>query len=244
MNYKLPTMNFFLDLLFPKKCVGCKKFGGYFCTSCVGNILQTDLVCPKCERLAMGGQTHPICRRKFGLDGLWSLGIYSPREAGQNPLREAIKQLKYGKVTELAETLVDILLEYWVKYQPFVLDQIKFDKGVGWGVSAVPLYWWRDNSRGFNQSELIGQMLSKKLGLAYCDGLKRTRYTKSQVKLKGRERQQNIRGAFSLNSQLSIVNSQILLVDDVWTTGSTLRECCYILKRAGVKKVWALTLAR
>ncbi len=232
-------MNLILDLLFPKKCVGCKKSDTYFCPDCISNILQTDLVCPKCERLAIGGQTHPICRRKYGLDGLWSLGIY------QGSLREAIKQLKYGKVKELAEVLVDILVEYWAKFQPFVLDQIKKDKGVGWAIIPVPLHWWRGNDRGFNQSSLVGQILSEKLGLAYYDGLKRIRHTKSQVKLKGYGRQQNIRNAFVISPNIPISKSpNILLIDDVWTTGSTLRECCYVLKRAGAKKVWALTLAR
>ena len=225
--------------MFPKKCVGCKKMGSYFCQDCVGNISQTDLVCPKCERLAVGGQTHPICKRRFGLDGLWSLGIY------ENPLREAIKQLKYRKVTEIAAVLVDILVEYWTKYQPFILDQIKKDKGEGWAIIPVPLYWWRENDRGFNQSNLIGQELSKKLGLAYSDALKRTRYTKSQVRLKGKDRHQNIKDAFEISPgyKLSPVTC-VLLIDDVWTTGATLRECCYILKRNGAKKVWAITLAR
>lgn len=173
------------------------------------------------------------------MDGLWSLGIY------QNPLREAIKQLKYGGVRGLAETLVDILVEYWAKYQPFVLDQIKKSRGVGWMVIPVPLYWWRGNSRGFNQSSLIGQILSKKLGLGYCEGLKRIRYTKSQVKLKGRERQQNIKDAFEITKPYTLnPRPYVLLIDDVWTTGSTLRECCYVLKRAGAKKIWAITLAR
>lgn len=232
-------MNLILDLLFPKKCVGCKKEGSFFCQNCVSNILQTDLVCPRCEKLAIGGQTHPICQRKFGLDGLWSLGIY------QNPLREAIKQLKYGKVKGLAESLVDILVEYWAKYQPFVVEQIKQNKGVGWGIIPVPLHWWRGNDRGFNQSSLIGQTLSKKLGLTYLDSLKRIRYTKPQVGLKGKDRHQNIRGAFELDPNYTLSpKPYILLIDDVWTTGSTLRECCYILKRAGAKKVWAITLAR
>ena len=232
-------MNLMLDLLFPKRCVGCKKFDSYFCPECVANIGQTELVCPKCERPAVGGETHPICRRRFGLDGLWSLGIY------QNPLREAIKQLKYGKVRGLAESLVDILVEYWVKYQPFILDKIKADRGKGWVVITVPLYWWRENNRGFNQSSLIGQTLSKKLGLAYSDSLKRIRYTKPQVSLKGKDRHQNIRGAFEVSKPYTLNPAPyILLIDDVWTTGSTLRECCYVLKRAGVKKVWAITLAR
>ena len=232
-------MNLILDFLFPKRCVGCKKLDTYFCQDCISNILQTDLVCPRCEKLAVGGQTHPICKRRYGLDGLWSLGIY------QGSLREAIKQLKYGRVRGLTEALVDILIEYWVKYQPFVLDQIKKDQGAGWAIIPIPLHWWRGNDRGFNQSSLIGQILSKKLGLAYCDVLKRIRYTRSQVKLKGSERHQNIKNAFEISKPYTLhPEPYVLLIDDVWTTGSTLRECCYVLKRNGVKKVWAVTLAR
>ena len=228
-----------LDLLFPKKCVGCKKSGGYFCANCVADIKQTDLVCPKCERLAVGGVTHPICKRKFGLDGLWSLGIYN------EPLRSAIQKLKYKGVEELAQILVGITLKYWAEYQPFVLDEIKKSGGKDWQIIPVPLHWFRENSRGFNQAALIGQLLSKKLGLSYYEAIKRTRYTKQQVRLKGKERQQNIRGAFTIDSRFhGNDNVNVLLIDDVWTTGSTLRECCYVLKRAGAKKVWALTLAR
>ncbi|OGE37847.1 hypothetical protein A3B45_02810 [Candidatus Daviesbacteria bacterium RIFCSPLOWO2_01_FULL_39_12] len=201
--------------------------------------MQTDLVCPSCEDLAMGGQTHPICKKRFGLDGLWSLGIY------QDPLRSAIQKLKYKGITELADILIDITLEYWVKYQPFVLDQIKKDQGVDWVVVPVPLYWWRVNSRGFNQSSLIGQSLSKKLGLDYSEALKRTRYTKSQVKLKEKDRRKNIFDAFAISPDYTLhPKPYVLLIDDVWTTGSTLRECCYVLKKNGAKKVWALTLAR
>ncbi|OGE17049.1 hypothetical protein A2769_03150 [Candidatus Daviesbacteria bacterium RIFCSPHIGHO2_01_FULL_37_27] len=231
-------MNFILDLLFPKKCVGCGNFDSYFCTDCVSNIMQTDLVCPKCEKPAVGGQTHPICRRHFGLNGLWSLGIY------EDPLKKAIQKLKYKRVKELSEVLVDVLIEYWAKYQPFVFDQIKKDKGEGWVVVPVPLHWWRQNQRGFNQSGEIGKLLAKKLGLEYSEALKRIRPTNSQVKLKGIERRENIRNAFSLNTKYLIHNTNVLLIDDVWTTGSTLRECCYVLKRNGAKKVWALTLAR
>jgi len=201
--------------------------------------MQADLVCPKCERLAIGGQVHPICKRKYGLDGLWSLGIY------QDQLKSSIQSLKYKKVRGLAEVLVNILVEYWAKYQPFVLDQIKKNRGVGWAIVPAPLHWWRSNERGFNQAALVGQLLAQKLGLNYCDALKRTRYTKPQVRLKGRERHHNIRNAFVISKPYTLNPSPyVLLIDDVWTTGSTLRECCYVLKRNGAKKVWALTLAR
>lgn len=244
-------MSLILDLLFPKQCVGCGKFDTYFCQSCVGNILQTDLVCPVCEKLAVGGQTHPICRKRYGLDGLWSLGIY------QDPLRKAIQSLKYRRVKDLAEVLINIIIEYWAKFQPFVFDQIKISRGLGWAVVPVPLHFWRANNRGFNQSSLTGQLLAKELGLTYCGGLKRIRYTKSQVKLKGFDRHQNIKNAFAIDPSVvslpqddksrsknhtQLVNC--LLIDDVWTTGSTMRECAYILKKAGAKKVWGLTLAR
>lgn len=243
-------MNLILDILFPKKCIGCKKEGSYFCQDCVSNILQTYLVCPQCQDLAIGGQTHPLCKRKYGLDGLWSLGLY------QGSLRRVIQKLKYEPflVKEFAPVLVDIMLEYWAKYQPFVLDQIKRDRGQGWVVMSVPLHWYRENKRGFNQSAEIGQLLSKKLGLGYCDGLKRVRYTKPQVRLKRIDRWENIKGAFAvakplerkLASSAYLLNHgpYVLLVDDVWTTGSTLKECCFVLKKAGAKKVWAVTLAR
>ncbi len=232
-------MNFILDLLFPKKCVGCGKLDTYFCKDCISNILQKDLICPECERAALGGQTHSFCRKRYGLDGLWSLGIY------RGSLQEAIKKLKYGRVSDIAKYLADIIFEYWVKYEPLILEQIDENKKAKWTIIPVPLHWIRDNSRGFNQSAVIGQILSKKLGLAYCDGLKRIRFTKPQVKLKGYDRHDNIRGAFEISKPYILTPiPYILLIDDVWTTGSTLRECAYILKKNGAKLVWAITLAR
>lgn len=233
--------NWILDILFPKKCIGCGKLGSYICGDCVSGILQTDLVCPRCERLAVGGQTHPICQRRFGLDGLWSLAIY------KNPLKKVVQKLKYepALVKDYALVLVNILIEYWVKHRPYLLDLIKKDHGKGWAVIPVPLHWYKENNRGFNQSALTGQLLSKNLGLDYFEGLKRIRSTKSQVKLKGKDRYQNISGAFALSPNILISQyPSILLIDDVWTTGSTLRECCYVLKRSGAKKVWAVTIAR
>ncbi len=231
-------MNLLLDVLFPKRCVGCSKNGTYFCSDCINKITQTDLVCPKCEKLAVGGVTHPICRRRYGLDGLWSLGEY------KDPLRAVIQKLKYKYIEEVSKVLVDILVEYWARYQPFVLDEIKKSQGREWVVTAVPLHWYRENKRNFNQSGLIAKDFAQRLGLKYEPLLKRTKYTKQQVGLKGQDRHQNIRGAFAITNNRELTTNNIILVDDVWTTGSTLRECGYMLKANGAKKVWALTLAR
>ncbi len=226
-----------LDLLFPKFCVGCGKWGTYFCPKCIEDITQGDLICPSCEREAVGGTTHPICRSKWKLDGLWSLGAY------KDPLRKAIQKLKYSYVSELAEVLTDLMISYWARYTPQFFEEIK--EGGEWIIVPVPLHLRRQKQRGFNQSALIGQLLSKKLGLEYVETLKRIHYTKPQVELKSWQRKKNIKNAFSLSEHYTLdLKPSILLIDDVWTTGSTLKECAYILKRGGAQKVWAITLAR
>ena len=227
-----------LDLLFPKTCVGCGKYGGYFCEDCISEIKQTELVCPFCERQALGGVVHRVCERKYGLDGLWSLGIY------EGSLRKAIQKLKYKWVSEIAKELVDITVEYWAKNSPILLDKIKKDQGRSWVVTAVPLHPRRQNWRGFNQSELLARMFASKLGLEYQVMLRRVRNTTPQMKLLSHQRKQNIKNAFEISHKLPFSTYKVLLIDDVWTTGSTLKECCYVLKRAGVESVWALTIAR
>ena len=227
-----------LDLLFPKTCVGCARFGGYFCGECTREIKQSELVCPFCERASLGGVVHKVCERKFGLNGLWSLGVY------EGSLRKAIQKLKYKWVSEVALDLIDITLEYWAKNSPILLDKIKKDQGKSWVVTAVPLHTRRQNWRGFNQSELLAKLFATKLGLKYQVTLKRIRNTTPQMRLLSHERKQNIRNAFELVDREQVMGLNVLLIDDVWTTGSTLKECCYVLKRNGAKIVWALTVAR
>jgi ComF family protein len=231
-------MSFILDLFFPKRCCGCKKTGTYLCSKCKKEILQADLVCPNCERLSIGGSTHPLCKRKYGLDGLWSLGVY------RGTLQKAIKKLKYKFVSSLAEDLIDLMIEYQAVKTPLFIDEIKKDKGIGWVVVPVPLHPKREKWRGFNQAALLGKIFAEKLGLDYQKRLERNRFTKPQVGLESWQRKNNISGAFSLSSNSKLLAPNYLLIDDVWTTGSTLKECCSVLKRNNAKKVLAITLAR
>lgn len=227
-----------LDFLFPRLCVGCGQFGGYFCRQCEEKITQLDLVCPICERPSVGGRTHPLCHKKYGLDGLWSLGAY------QEPLKTAISKLKYQFVSDITPTLVGLLINYWVKFPPLFLDQVKQDFGQNWIIVPIPLHPKRQNFRGFNQSALIGKILSKSLNLGYQEALKRIKNTHPQVDLEAYQRKRNIKDAFSINTKYPIKGVKVLLIDDVWTTGSTLRECGYVLKKSGAGMVWAITLAR
>ncbi len=89
-----------LDLLFPKRCVGCGKFGTYLCQKC---FLKIEFVenpdCPICQRQAIGGKTHPKCFSRWGLDGL----VVATRYRG--PVKAAVRKLKYRWVSDLGETL-------------------------------------------------------------------------------------------------------------------------------------------
>jgi ComF family protein len=114
----------------------------------------------------------------------------------------------------------------------------------------VPLHKRKIRSRGFNQSELLADFLSENLapGMALPvikDALKRKKSTLSQMKIKNyRERRENIRGAFTILKPEEIRRKNILLVDDVATTGATLLECARILKAAGARKISAIVIAR
>ena len=230
-------LNSILDLIFPKYCVGCQKEGSYLCFKCSDSIPQKDLICPECKRLSFGGKTHLQCLTQYGLDGLWSFGAF------EEILKTLIQKLKYKWITEQADVLIDQIVRYLEKNYAVFLDEIRQDQGKGWIVVPVPLHWQRQNWRGFNQSALIAKKLAAALALPYIEALKRTKNTASQTHFDAEKRQQNIQNAFSPNIPISQYPN-ILLIDDVWTTGSTMQECTTVLKKNGAQKVWAITIAR
>lgn len=225
-----------LDLFFPRRCVACGTLGAYLCPRCfsIARIIEHQ-VCPVCERPAVGGATHPRCQSRSSLDGLTSICVY------EGPVKAAIHRLKYRPWTaDLGELLAKIIVKQgdW----RFLAKDREM-----WMAVPVPLHPSRQRERGFNQSEILGRLFAHRLDLKfYPDLLVRVRKTKPQAELKGKEREQNIKEAFKIdpNSQFLIHNSQVLLIDDIWTTGATLKTCGQVLKKAGFGKVWALTLAR
>jgi len=132
------------------------------------------------------------------------------------------------------------------------LEKEYFEKGDAsslnkYVLTPVPLHWRRENWRGFNQSEVLGKLIAQKLGVKFMpDLLIRTKFTKPQVELRGKGRQENIQDAFEVNSHslFAIRHLNILIFDDVWTTGATLKSCGKVLKQARARKVWGMTLAR
>ena len=147
-------------------------------------------------------------------------------------MRRAIHALKYERVTAIAEPLGGVLADYLTQHPlPVTL------------LVPVPLHIERQRERGYNQSVLLAQALSRRLGYAVnTTALVRERHTKPQVGLNEGERRQNLLGAFRCAQRLD--GARVLLIDDVCTTGSTMVECAAALRDAGAETIWGLTLAR
>jgi ComF family protein len=214
-----------LDFIFPKRCVGCGSIGKYFCAVCRTNIrpiAPNEAICPMCGRLALDGITHPRCRTPYSLDGLTSFFHYD------GSVRKAIKAIKYRLVSDLANEFIS-----------FIPD-VDLPKGV---LIPIPLHSSRFRYRGFNQAEVLGSLLRIRMR---TDILRRTRATVPQVEMKDKKKRlANMQNVFSIHhSSFTIHNSSILLFDDVFTTGATMRSAGSMLKHAGAKRVWAVTMAR
>jgi ComF family protein len=160
----------------------------------------------------------------------------------QGGLRELIHMLKYQQVRPAANVLGRMLAEAVTDLEPH------------WGpasvlVVPVPLFARKLRQRGFNQAELIARVALKgiaskdKYALS-ADVLERTRETQSQIGLTRHQRRENLRGAFRVKDRAKIFGREVLLVDDVFATGTTVSECARVLRRAGASRVWVATVAR
>jgi ComF family protein len=221
------------DIIYPKKCLDCKKRGVYICSSCLAKLRNVGLICPVCRKVSIDGKTHVKCTKPRSLDGLVSVWPY------EGVVRRAILALKYGFAKEIAKDFA-----YHIKK---VLDQ-KHSLLLGKHLLIViPLHHYRKNWRGFNQADEIAKILVSEMGWDYVRRvLVRSKIRKPQTELRKEQRTGNIEGVFKLNPKTSPKRSNIgvILFDDVWTTGSTLKEACKVLKMGGFNKVWGLTIAR
>jgi ComF family protein len=163
---------------------------------------------------------------------------YGSYEGG---LRELIHLLKYDQVRPAANVLGRMLAEAISDLQPLFSDQPVL-------VVPVPLYSRRFRQRGFNQAELIARAALKLLSgtslQLRSDLMQRTRETRSQIGLSRHQRRENMRSAFAVAQRLAVEAHEVLLVDDVFTTGTTVSECARVLRRAGASKVYVATVAR
>ena len=220
----------FLDLLFPKVCLGCQKPGTFLCPAFEKKITYTTVfLCPVCEKPSLYGLTHPGCKTNNSLDGMIVLGHYG------GVLRTAIHFLKYKNIQSLAPLLSDLFIKHLPSWHP------SFDL-----ITPIPLHEKRLRVRGYNQAALLAENISLKNKWTYRDKiLIRIKNTISQMSIKDiKERKKNLHNAFILSGQTEINGKIIGLVDDVATSGTTINEAAEVLKQNGAKSVWGIVLAR
>lgn len=223
------------DILFPKFCLGCGAVGSYICYSCSKKIEPFERrVCLFCDKASLNGLTHDRCLQRLNVDGIVSIFKYNPM------MWKIVKNIKYRLAREIFEELVKNIKP---QYMEMIIKMKRiFSKAL---IQPIPLTRKRINARGFNQAVLVSEFLSSVLGLETADYLIRKKDGTPQAELVSRlERYQNIRGVFSLRPGSRIEDKNIILVDDVITSGATINEAARVLKKAGAGKVYAISLAR
>ena len=195
-----------LAILFPQKCLGCKKENEILCSDCLLKISRPDT---------------PYLN-----------GVHIAANYQDLVLKKALWMLKYQGVKQLAKPLAELVKErIWKKLET-----------ENWLVVPVPLSKNKLRHRGYNQAEMIAGELS---GDVRADILFKKFHTKSQVEVKNKEeRLANIVGSFEIKNPETIKGKKIILIDDVFTTGATMREAKKVLKEAGAKKVVGVVVAR
>ncbi|PIS42015.1 MAG: hypothetical protein COT24_05665 [Candidatus Kerfeldbacteria bacterium CG08_land_8_20_14_0_20_40_16] len=229
------AIQFFLDILFPINCLGCSKEGKWICEECLQKIsLYQKPICPWCEKEQPWLQLCKKCRQESGLDFLEVITTY------QNPLLQAfLHNLKYNLAWKMIDDLTPLI-------NNFIKESKQLKKSDKTVFVPIPLYKKRYLARGFNQSELIAKLLSQNLPAIKIEPklLIRIKNTGSQMKLNKKERLVNIKDAFRCPDKTLVKNKRIILIDDVLTTGSTIKEAALTLRKAGSQSIGALVLAK
>jgi ComF family protein len=240
MNFFHKPLSFLSDILYPASCVHCDlaiaSEEGLFCTHCKTNILPLSQ--PSCF----------VCQTPFVSDAATS---HSPsHRCGdcqknpppfskaitpflyEGPMASAICKFKYEKKPHLAKPLTQMICDH--------LAHLNVNC-----VMAVPLFPSRLRSREFNQSLLLAREIGRAISRPFLiDAMVRTRETLPQVGLSKKEREENIKAAFRVIRKDAVTDQKILLVDDVYTTGATLKEGAKMLMASGAKEVVVATLSR
>lgn len=218
-----------IDFFFPRFCPVCGEVDVLLCDKCERDLGLASQICPVCNEESLMGWTHKSCQKNDGLDGLISLFEY-----GDPSVRKVVDSIKYDFNAELVTRL---------------FEKIQIEVGIDFDfVVPVPLHYYRNNWRGFNQAELIGKALCFQIPNARFEKiLLRKVNTVQQVRMANKlERRKNVTGVFDLNFKskcAGLKGKNVLLVDDVFTTGSSMNECCLVLKREGARSVWGFVLA-
>ncbi len=223
-------LNNIWDISFPKQCINCSAWNLYICLNCQQQLrMTTEQRCIVCQLPSQYGFTHEYCQTNDSPDRLMTIFDYRDKLVG--------KIINTTKLALVSELITELSLA--------AVDKIeaKNDEINNFVLCPIPMTRLKKRFRGFNQTELIVKVFAQKLDLPIDPLLAKSRSTKQQKVLNKEQRQKNLQSSFKVLYPESIPRN-VLLIDDVSTTGSTFIEAAKTLKTAGVKNVWCLALAQ
>ena len=233
----------FLELIYPEKNICCicdtydESIGEkYICTRCEQSIKKiVPPCCVKCSKPIDYSSSVNLCPDCLAYEKFFesSKSLYSYNGL----IKKCIYNFKYYNKPYYFRFFGNSLVQYMndINYKDFDF------------ILSVPLHSSKMKIRGYNQSELIAKYISGKLNIPYMDVLKRIKNTNKQSSQTKEDRRKNLKNAFAIKQSkkfTAIINSSVLLVDDIYTTGSTANECAKALIDYGVSKVYVITIAR
>ncbi len=221
-----------LSFFYPLLCLGCDKEieRDWLCFDCRQRLFTSALgVCPQCGRPVPYGGRCKECRMKLGLERIRALSLYVP------PFTNLIDEFKYKGKTRLGAILGDALSQ--------LLTDDPILKNADYLV-PIPLHRAKIRERGYNQSEILAQRIGENTGREFYPCLCRRKNTKSQTCLSTEERFKNIADAFAFRKGFDVSGKNLILVDDVTTSGATLSAAAEVLKENGAKEVYGLVIAK
>ncbi len=236
------TTNRILDLIYPASCHLCEcalTEGRHLCTTCRDELKPVEPpFCSHCGECYDGQISEQFtCPNCHQLEFAFQFAIASLHSSGGG--RELVHDLKYMRQIQLADELARMMQTTLTdsRFQPYLKDGL---------LVPVPLHWMRQRKRRFNQAEEICKKLSQHTHIPSLKALKRTRNTHTQTRFSRVKRLENLHAAFAVSKRLHkrIQGKPVILIDDVFTTGSTANECAKVLVQNGAEKVAILTALR
>ncbi len=233
------TKDFFIDILFPAQCIICEKEGEWLCHYCQKKIsFYHCLNCIICHKEAQEESILcPACASFYGFKNIIAVTDYKNKTVANT-----IKYLKYNFIKELSVYLADIVQQY--VEQEIKKDNLlyKYFNSKNSLLIPVPLHSKKLKRRGFNQTIKIFKKISERFDIPLDCNLHRIKNKKPQTKLSGSERERNLKNCFVWKGK-NLSSYNIILVDDVITTGATMFECASTLKTEGAKNILGLAVA-
>ena len=236
-------VRWFVRLLFPESCVLCGVWGSVLCDACRSQFVLSHSscdkrLCPACGLRATDGiHLCEACARLHHIDGL--ISVY---EFPSDRILDVIHAFKYKRLFRLVSFFADDFVQRFVHLPSDVQQEVQNGCLV-----PVPLYWKRHFDRGANQSLIFCQQITERFGIPVVDIVRRNRSTQQQARLHRTQRIKNVENAFTLSLRgFCHTAGPIILVDDVWTSGSTLTAVASTLRKefGDAYPVYALVLLR